>query len=155
MSTQTKDALSQIEKILKPVLDPTDLTYKIVANALLTTISILSESVAAQAKEKYGFYLASTGYGIIQIHYYFYFRQIEAQYLACKTTQTLIGYSYAVSSYEEDFNLKKLGSLVEGMDLKNDEKKQLLIKLTKFATDGNPETMKKMKEVQKDAEDFW
>lgn len=87
------------------------------ANALINTTKILSNSTSGHAKEKYGFYLVSTGVGIKYVLYYFYFRKIDAQYLACKTSQTLIGYSYAVNTYDQEYDLKKLGNLVESMDL--------------------------------------
>lgn len=99
MAKDSKRALADIEKILSPVLDITDPSYKVIVNALVNTISILSKSVSAQAKEKYGYYLISRGHGIIQIHYYLHFRHVEAKFLTCKESQTLIGYSYAIAPY--------------------------------------------------------
>lgn len=64
-----------------------------------------------------------------------------------------MAYGYAVAPYEEPFTVQKLGGLIEGMDLSEEEKKKYAISLTKFATDADQ--LGKMKQFQKEAEDFW
>lgn len=41
------------------------------------------------------------------------------------------------------------------MDLKHEEKKVILVRLSAFATDNTPENMAKMKKAREDAADFW
>ena len=69
-----------ITNFLKPVLGAAkgDISainvYSIIENALLTTIQLIEKTASAQSKVKEGYYLASTGKGVIRIEYYLFYR---------------------------------------------------------------------------------
>lgn len=59
----------------------------------------------------------------------------------------MLGYSYAVSRYNEKYDMQTLGCLVQGMDLEEDERKTILNELSVFATDLD-EMMEKKKKMK-------